>query len=216
MFTQQKQFKPLRFALPPVSHTNRIIFAGLFPPKNSRVAKQHLNATSEEISLSLGHHNFDWIDIFPFAPITEKKFPWHQLDKFLQQTPNFALHWNQLIKARVNELFQHQHCPIIYVCGEICKKYWEGTVRVINQSFQFYQGKTESGLLYLVIFGPHPSQHFYAGKASITLFQRHMQLLSFCSKNQITQFSFKMISNFIQQRNSRSEAFAQQLFLQFS
>ncbi len=161
---------------------NRVIFAGLFPPKNAHEDYQHDNRTSRNIANRFGHFDFDWIDIFPYSPDSKSSdVDGLNLKNYVAQNPHFGKEWYN--KIMMYTLKFNNFKPIIYICGQICKDEWKKVTndeRKIHPILELYELKN-----CIIFYGQHPSAHLQAhGKDEIVaIYYRNMYIINFLLKN---------------------------------
>jgi hypothetical protein len=180
-----KSFKEVKFKLPPVdATTNRIIFAGLYPPKHSTDSRQHDNVTSRSIKAEFGLDHFDWVDLFFVSPDAKSSdVDGSKLESYVKAHPEQSEAWISRILARVAELQAFHHVPIVFICGQICKQVWSNHMKcdhaIVSQYLPYYLIITISDQPVHVVFGQHPSAHLTSGgnAEAISIFRENMALL---------------------------------------
>jgi hypothetical protein len=186
---QNKGYSEVVFEYGPLT-SNRIIFAGLYPPGHAKSQLQHLNRTSKEVIKNLGIDNFDWIDLFPYSPKNKSgDFDEASLKKLLKNNKIFSDSWIQRIQSRIEEVKIASYRPIVFICGEICKYYWDTynwnvtkneNSEIVQTLFpNYFFAKTRSNIKFELVFGQHPSAHLVGcgNLEAKTIFNENMQLL---------------------------------------
>jgi hypothetical protein len=184
-----KPFKEAEFEIPKITiGDNRIIFAGLCPPKRSFVEFQHENMTSQTLIKILEMDKFDWIDVFPYTPIQKSSdVNMVLLEKFLISNPDFIRKWILKIENRILEILHFNLIPIVYICGKICKDVWNlysnFNGKIIYESVPTILVSTMGSRKIYFVFGQHPSAQL-TGHGNIQLMttlkkNMHMLLMLF-------------------------------------
>jgi hypothetical protein len=170
--------------------SNRIIFAGLYPPGHAKSQLQHLNRTSKEVIKNLGIDNFDWIDLFPYSPKNKSgDFDEPSLRTLLKHNKNFGKLWIEKIQSRIEEVKRANYDPIVFICGELCKYYWDKNnwnvsknenSDIIQKLFPNYLfARTSSNIKFELVYGQHPSAHLVGcgNLQAREIFDQNMRLL---------------------------------------
>ena len=154
---------PMRFTLPDPGH--RLVVAALYPPAGSSIDAQHDNVTSTILATALGHTAFDWIDVFPHAPKSNSSLDQKALYNLLDKDPTYAKTWLAHIEARVQANFESgSGLPVVYVAGKTCADNWtKHGPKLQRICDDVAQCTTASGVVYVVVFRPHPSAHMVSG-----------------------------------------------------
>jgi len=185
---------PCMPALPPITHQNRIIFAGLYPP--TKVLQSQLqfdNPTSTQWIGRLGHDNFDWIDLYPFAPTNLcQDVDLSDLEKIVKDDISFAQNWIARVLQRAELLKYAQKIPIVYVCGAICLQEWK---RIIDVGKERRLHETLNIVEYdgmIVFYGQHPSAHLHGGTHALAIFDRNVRILNCLLRGQLDNLTNQM------------------------
>ncbi len=180
-----QQFKEVAFELGDL-RDNRIIFAAWYPPGDSFPQSQHANTTSGSVMKELGMTMFDWIDVFPFAPVKNSQdLDKRALEKLLLADRTFGDAWITKIESRIADLVASNHRPIVFVCGKLCTEIWNKfdwaqekstSIYVSNYAHAWTSNRKHK---FAVVFGQHPSAHL-TGRgnfAATNRFQADMKML---------------------------------------
>jgi len=170
-----------------ILNKNRVLFAGLYPPKNAHEDFQHDNRTSRMIANRFGHFDFDWIDIYtesPYEKSSNIKLP--KLKKYLQQNPNRRSEWYRKISDQIKEIKQKKFKPVVYICGQDCRDEWKKieevvkTEKLIHPIVKLYDLDNS-----FVLYGEHPSAHLmkHGEEKSVLEFYTNMRILDFLLHN---------------------------------
>lgn len=177
--------KSIEFKLEEINETNKLIFAGLYLPKKSDENEQYENRTSQEIMKQFGHCNFDWIDIYPQSPDGNSgDIILYKLEKLLANNAFYRQKWYETIIKRTLEIKSYNFKPIIYICGEICRKEWkkmnEKNEKKIHDVLELYEFENT-----IVFYGQHPTAHlnFHGQRERTEIFGRNMQILNYLLQN---------------------------------
>ncbi len=195
--TIKGKHKEVEFICCEIKNENRIIFAGLYPPKKSNVDEPYNNVTSQRIISQFGHQYFDWFDIFLQSPDKNSgDVKLNILSKYLSENPHYKIKWYEKIKNRIFQLELKQFTPILFICGNQCRDEWKKiddvikNERKINDLLQIYQLHNT-----IILYGQHPSAHLSShGQISFTdQFVKNMRILNYLLKtngdvNSVNQF----------------------------
>ncbi len=182
---QNKSWTEVIFNVPPIASSGqRIIFAGLYPPKKSLPDFQHANRTSQFVRSILGHGHFDWYDIFPYSPEEfSKDVDPNLLDKFLMEHHEYRLKWVERLEARIQENINVTGRALVYVCGKTCVEQFEESTlfpkfqKAIPSNPYIF---TSSSLDTVIFFGMHPSAPLSGcgSKEFYRTLQRHLDYIN--------------------------------------
>lgn len=164
--------------------SNRIIFAGLFPPANATPTNMYTNATSQRIMGVLGHRQFEWIDIYCYSPnIKSADMPENNLQQFLSKREIYRQDWWTRIHRRIQAVVRDGFLPIVFVCGQICQCEWQKLHLFHSQNQLGIEQIIVGGKYIPVIRGIHPSYvlQSHGHPEAVATFQREMGMLRLLS-----------------------------------
>ena len=112
-------YVPFKFNLNHPPSPSRFIVAGLYPPANSHENEQHNNITSVSMISTLGHDDFDWIDLFEYMPLTKNKHvKLTKMHQYAKTHPELGKLWiHNILDRVVNQ-------SIVYIAGKTCQMAW--------------------------------------------------------------------------------------------